>query len=128
MPAPFPPVQVTLRDLKSISGFLWVFFFFLPGLLAEAFDCGGSGSEGGRRLTDAARDTEMLRRQGTCGPLLRSFEQLKRKAPWSVKGRNERAGTLVFAESGEQGVGRGADQLYECRAQVFFNSSTTALL
>ena len=51
----------------------------------------------------------MLRRQGTCGPLLRSFEQLKRKAPWSVKGRNERAGTLVFAESGEQGVGRGAE-------------------
>ena len=28
VPAPFPPVQVTLRDLKSISGFLWFFFFF----------------------------------------------------------------------------------------------------
>ena len=28
VPAPFPPFQVTLRDLKSISGFFFFPFFF----------------------------------------------------------------------------------------------------
>ena len=28
VPAPFPPFQVTLRDLKSISGFFFFLFFF----------------------------------------------------------------------------------------------------
>ena len=54
----------------------------------------------------------MLQKEETCGPLLLSFGQLKRKAPWSVKGRNGRAGTLAFVEPGEQGVGKGADLLY----------------
>ena len=127
VPAPFPPFQVTLRDLKSISGFF--FFLFLPWLLAEAFDCGGSGSERGRRLTDAAGTLRCCGEKEPVGLCCSPLSSWKERHPgvWRVGMRGRGPLSLLNLVKRVWGEGQ-INSIYECRALVFFNSSITALL
>ena len=129
----FVPCQLLSLRFRSPSEILSpsaVFvFFFLPWLLAEAFDCGWSGSEGGRRLTDAAGTRRCCGDKEPvglcCGPL--SSWKERHPGVWRVGMRGQGPLSLLNLVNRVWGEGQ-INSIYECRAQVFFNSSATALL